>query len=68
MEKINEGLEMNKTAIGKKILEQFLSGYSVEEIAEEYSVNCLMIEHVLRCEIKLDRAQFRTATERSVKV
>ncbi|MDJ0691500.1 MAG: hypothetical protein QNJ41_23725 [Xenococcaceae cyanobacterium MO_188.B32] len=68
MEKINEGLEMKKTAIGKKILEQFLSGYSVEEIAEEYSVNCLMIEHVLRCEITLERAQFRTATEESIAV
>ncbi|MDJ0690437.1 MAG: hypothetical protein QNJ41_18250 [Xenococcaceae cyanobacterium MO_188.B32] len=61
---------MNKTTItiGKKILEQFLSGYSVEEIAEEYSVNCLMIEHVLRCEITLERAQFRTATEESIAV
>ena len=68
MEKINEGLEMKKTAIGKKILEQFLSGYSVEEIADEYSVNCLMIEHVLRCEITLERAQFRTATEESIAV
>ncbi|MDJ0690081.1 MAG: hypothetical protein QNJ41_16405 [Xenococcaceae cyanobacterium MO_188.B32] len=54
---------MKKTAIGKKILEQFLSGYSVEEIADEYSVNCLMIEHVLRCEITLDKAQFRIATK-----
>ena len=63
MEKINEGLEMKKTAIGKKILEQFLSGYSVEDIADEYSVNCLMIEHVLRCEITLERAQFRIATK-----
>ena len=48
MEKTNEELEMNKTAIGKKILEQFLSGYSVEDIAEDYRVNCLMIEEVLR--------------------
>ena len=63
MEKINEGLEMKKTAIGKKILEQFLSGYSVDDIAEEYSVNCLMIEHVLRCEITLDKTQFRIATK-----
>ncbi len=48
MEKTNEELEMNKTAIGEKILEQFLSGYSVEDIAEDYRVNCLMIEEVLR--------------------
>ena len=59
---------MNKTTIRKKILEQFLSGYSVEDLAEEYSVNCLMIEHVLRCQLKLHKAQFRTATERSVTV
>ncbi len=59
MEKINEGLEMNKTAIGKKILEQFLSGYSVEDIAEEYSVNCLMIEEVLRCEMAQILSYFR---------
>ena len=52
MEKTNEELEMNKTTIGKKILEQFLSGYSVEDIAEDYRVNCLMIEEVLRSLIK----------------
>ena len=43
---------MSKTAIGQKILEQFLSGYSVEDLAEDYSVNCLMIEEVLRSLIK----------------
>ncbi len=53
---------MNKTTIGKKILEQFLSGYSVEEIAEEYSVNCLMIEEVLRCEMMLNKPRFYTIT------
>ncbi|MDJ0689902.1 MAG: hypothetical protein QNJ41_15475 [Xenococcaceae cyanobacterium MO_188.B32] len=55
---------MNKPAItiGEKILEQFLSGYSVEDIAEEYSVNCLMIEEVLRCEMMLNKPRFRTIT------
>ncbi len=63
---------MNKTTIGKKILEQFLSGYSIDDIAEEYSVNCLMIEHVLRCEITLAKTQakiqFSTTTTENVVV
>ena len=52
---------MNKPTItiGEKILEQFLSGYSVEDIAEEYSVNCLMIEEVLRCEMVQILSYFR---------
>ncbi len=59
---------MNKPTItlGTKILEQFLSGYSVEELAEECSVNCLMIEEVLRCEITLNQAQFYTAPETTI--
>ena len=59
---------MNKTTIGKKILEQFLSGDSIDDIAEEYSVNCLMIEHVLRCEITLAKRQFPTTTIESIAV
>ena len=59
---------MNKTTIGKKILEQFLSGDSIDDLAEEYSVNCLMIEHVLRCEITLAKTQFSTTTTESVAV
>ncbi len=59
---------MNKTTIGKKILEQFLSGDSIDDIAEEYRVNCLMIEHVLRCEITLAKTQCSTTTTGSVAV
>ncbi len=50
----------------RALLEQFLSGDSIDDIAEEYRVNCLMIEHVLRCEITLDKSQSYPATEESI--
>lgn len=44
---INRNIDENP-AIGQAILEAFLDDYSVDELAEDYGTNCLMIEEIIR--------------------
>ena len=47
----NQSSHQATKSIGKIILAKFLEGESIEELAEDYRVNCLMVEEIIRCEI-----------------